>query len=450
MTTQFVPQNFQADALEYNGHFPESIGYYQSLYPKADDSTPSVISAGRLSADSPLIVKVDAQGSNRLPSYPSTPLSSSSTSPYFSRRDWNDSPGPIDALRFFTRSPAIAARQRTSQACEKCRERKTKCSGDRPVCQRCASRGLLCEYASSKEARRRAGNKVRPRESVSVADLRSAAREHQPKPFNVTSSRPVITNTPPRAVSYQPSHPTPHSFGTISRAKHHHTYPSGQSPVTSFSVPNIMSLVESLPEPLPQFPPSQPLPTTFDNDATPRVSDDCFQESYTSMFNEYIQVPSYEHSAKCDHTLNGGLDTASSSGTASTYSWSPNISLSNLFQPESYIPPTMSQSSHTPSSCSGRSSACSSVSSPSSQGSSIAQGWPPDDGSIFNISLQDSVDCGFSAFDNPIDGMPFENRYDNIKSFMELAGHWRAVNNFSAERGSIMIEENKTGMWPPT
>ncbi|KAF9473782.1 hypothetical protein BDN70DRAFT_356308 [Pholiota conissans] len=37
-------------------------------------------------------------------------------------------------------------RQRTAQACDKCRERKTKCSGHRPVCTRCTNRGLLCEY----------------------------------------------------------------------------------------------------------------------------------------------------------------------------------------------------------------------------------------------------------------------------------------------------------------
>ncbi|KAF8988449.1 hypothetical protein BDQ17DRAFT_1374044 [Cyathus striatus] len=37
-------------------------------------------------------------------------------------------------------------RLRTAQACEKCRARKAKCTGDCP-CGRCASRGLVCEYA---------------------------------------------------------------------------------------------------------------------------------------------------------------------------------------------------------------------------------------------------------------------------------------------------------------
>ncbi|KIM49356.1 hypothetical protein M413DRAFT_21596 [Hebeloma cylindrosporum] len=39
-------------------------------------------------------------------------------------------------------------RQRTAQACDKCRERKTKCSGHRPVCNRCTNRGLNCEYSA--------------------------------------------------------------------------------------------------------------------------------------------------------------------------------------------------------------------------------------------------------------------------------------------------------------
>lgn len=65
--------------------------------------------------------------------------------------------------------PLPSIRQRTAQACDKCRERKTKvcanifcilyvrrywrylglqCSGHRPVCLRCTARGLACEYST--------------------------------------------------------------------------------------------------------------------------------------------------------------------------------------------------------------------------------------------------------------------------------------------------------------
>ncbi|KLO12922.1 hypothetical protein SCHPADRAFT_390867 [Schizopora paradoxa] len=54
-------------------------------------------------------------------------------------------PGP-DGKSIFLRSPTPLKNQRTGQACEKCRERKAKCSGSRPSCARCLARGHTCEY----------------------------------------------------------------------------------------------------------------------------------------------------------------------------------------------------------------------------------------------------------------------------------------------------------------
>ncbi|KAF8911030.1 hypothetical protein CPB84DRAFT_1077449 [Gymnopilus junonius] len=51
---------------------------------------------------------------------------------------------PLEQLQ---RAKPQPARQRTAQACDKCRERKTKCSGHRPICLRCTARGLTCEYS---------------------------------------------------------------------------------------------------------------------------------------------------------------------------------------------------------------------------------------------------------------------------------------------------------------
>ncbi|KAF9527045.1 hypothetical protein CPB83DRAFT_857055 [Crepidotus variabilis] len=45
-------------------------------------------------------------------------------------------------------------KQRTPRACDKCRERKTKCSGH-PVCNRCTSRGLSCVYSNREQGARR-------------------------------------------------------------------------------------------------------------------------------------------------------------------------------------------------------------------------------------------------------------------------------------------------------
>ncbi|KAI0364774.1 hypothetical protein BV20DRAFT_816333 [Pilatotrama ljubarskyi] len=55
-------------------------------------------------------------------------------------------------------------RLRTAQACEKCRIRKAKCSGDHPTCQRCLSRGLQCEYAPERKMR---GPNKNKRKSIS-------------------------------------------------------------------------------------------------------------------------------------------------------------------------------------------------------------------------------------------------------------------------------------------
>ncbi|KZV96174.1 hypothetical protein EXIGLDRAFT_705969 [Exidia glandulosa HHB12029] len=81
-------------------------------------------------------------------------------------------------------------RQRTNQACEKCRDRKTKCTGERPTCHRCAMRGLQCEYAS--EHRVRGPTKNRKRNAASV---------------DLTSSGPPVSptfSTPERAFQQAP------------------------------------------------------------------------------------------------------------------------------------------------------------------------------------------------------------------------------------------------------
>ncbi|KAL1746133.1 hypothetical protein HDZ31DRAFT_21616, partial [Schizophyllum fasciatum] len=62
------------------------------------------------------------------------------------------------AAGIFYRSPEHP-RLRTAQACEKCRVRKAKCSGEHPSCKRCLARGLACEYA--KEGRTRGPNKAK-------------------------------------------------------------------------------------------------------------------------------------------------------------------------------------------------------------------------------------------------------------------------------------------------
>ncbi|KIM72219.1 hypothetical protein PILCRDRAFT_16343 [Piloderma croceum F 1598] len=74
---------------------------------------------------------------------------------------------PRDPPTIYGRMASPASRQRTIQACTNCRERKTKCSGKRPACQRCYARGLICHYAnvSTRETKLRNIPRVRHRTS---------------------------------------------------------------------------------------------------------------------------------------------------------------------------------------------------------------------------------------------------------------------------------------------
>jgi hypothetical protein len=44
-------------------------------------------------------------------------------------------------------------RQRTSRACQPCRERKTKCDGSKPICTQCGRSNIACTYSTSKRER---------------------------------------------------------------------------------------------------------------------------------------------------------------------------------------------------------------------------------------------------------------------------------------------------------
>ncbi|KAF8163413.1 hypothetical protein B0H34DRAFT_795124 [Crassisporium funariophilum] len=125
----------------------------------------------------------------------------------------------------FVKVPPPLIRQRTAQACDKCRERKTKCSGHRPVCLRCTNRGLICEY-SVRETRIRGPLRSRIQagliRSISPSDFpahypsnwkptpayHSRMGERRTSAFSLTTK----SYTPP-LLSYSYSPPSPYSGG---------------------------------------------------------------------------------------------------------------------------------------------------------------------------------------------------------------------------------------------
>ncbi len=50
-------------------------------------------------------------------------------------------------------SSTVGDKHRVTHACEPCRHRKTKCSGDRPVCKHCDDFRINCVYADGKRDR---------------------------------------------------------------------------------------------------------------------------------------------------------------------------------------------------------------------------------------------------------------------------------------------------------
>ncbi|KAJ5771488.1 uncharacterized protein N7511_003539 [Penicillium nucicola] len=78
-------------------------------------------------------------------------------------------------------------RARVSQACKACRQLKTKCSGQRPVCQRCEDLGLDCNYS---ERKREVVNKKMEDLSAHIDKLENLLRDVYPK-LDSTSAQHV-------------------------------------------------------------------------------------------------------------------------------------------------------------------------------------------------------------------------------------------------------------------
>ncbi|ORY83617.1 fungal-specific transcription factor domain-domain-containing protein [Protomyces lactucae-debilis] len=64
------------------------------------------------------------------------------------------SPAPAAATTPSQHRRKYTERQRTSQACKKCRTLKRKCSGERPICKNCAGYGFECNYSDTYRGKR--------------------------------------------------------------------------------------------------------------------------------------------------------------------------------------------------------------------------------------------------------------------------------------------------------
>ncbi|CCL99936.1 uncharacterized protein FIBRA_01961 [Fibroporia radiculosa] len=94
--------------------------------------------------------------------------------------------GSLDPVTGVFQRSSEHPRMRTAQACEKCRIRKAKCSGEHPFCQRCRSRGLLCEYAP--ERRMRGPNKNKRKSVSGTGPDRRSSTPHSERRMSVAST----------------------------------------------------------------------------------------------------------------------------------------------------------------------------------------------------------------------------------------------------------------------
>ncbi|KAF5315781.1 hypothetical protein D9611_004801 [Ephemerocybe angulata] len=135
-------------------------------------------------------------------------------------------------------------RPRIAQACDKCRERKTKCSGEKPTCVRCSGRGLLCHY--SVRAHRMAKTKTtspvpRKRERAHKVDPPGPAEQTtptQPVAKSANAYKPYPYPPPPRKLS---SPPQPSSL-TLEAPRPQMAYPKPRRPSyndLSPAIPNV-------------------------------------------------------------------------------------------------------------------------------------------------------------------------------------------------------------------
>lgn len=104
---------------------------------------------------------------------------------------------PIPRLRRATDGPPTGAtsgsldsKNRVTHACEPCRHRKTKCSGERPVCKHCQDFKIQCNYADGK--RDRTKKSVGERQDVAVKSRLTTGREYNIMAARVTECEALL------------------------------------------------------------------------------------------------------------------------------------------------------------------------------------------------------------------------------------------------------------------
>lgn len=139
-------------------------------HPPRSDRSQNSSKRGGLSASAAVIAipSIETQGSSEQDRHTATPALHSPAQPLFRvPQSPRSAIGEAQAKQAKVAIPRLkrsidaqdegstrsGGRHRVNHACEPCRHRKTKCSGERPICRHCQDFKIVCFYADGKRDR---------------------------------------------------------------------------------------------------------------------------------------------------------------------------------------------------------------------------------------------------------------------------------------------------------
>lgn len=236
---------------------------------------------------------------------------------------------------YFYRTPIPSSKQRINQACEKCRDRKTKCTGEKPSCNRCVSRGLTCEYAPQHRVRgpNRNRNSLAPGNAITPSP--SPKRKVKEGEATITITQPEVIDLV--EADYQPaSAPATMTEFSLSSLGFDLTslVPSDPQAAMSFSA-ELLSALEQQPQQgtEPRLRPATSMPQLCA--PTPDYNDGHLQlpqsEPLSAASSQHsFELPEYVQDLNWDFPSGDFTSSGTSSSMSSQFGDLPEVSLDNF------------------------------------------------------------------------------------------------------------------------
>jgi len=194
---------------------------------------------------------------------------------------------------------------RATHACDQCRCRKTKCSGEQPVCASCKSRGRVCQWTPHKSTANR-----RSRKSYD-AGIRYQPRTHAPRAPelpHIAAPRPrypcillqdpsttsSIAGTPPQS-SHMGGRPAPAGWSALTQYEYDWQDFIDPRPSPPSSCPSSdVSSCKSVPSHTTPVTPTSQSPSYYSSEEVPKNTDNLesfLRELYQCIPSEWPSLP---------------------------------------------------------------------------------------------------------------------------------------------------------------